>query len=93
MNDQKSSSDLKKAFTTIFVVLFIDQAVKFYIKTHFYYNESIDVFGLEWFKIQFVENPGMAFGWQIPFLPDESAKILLTLFRIIAASFIGYYLW
>ncbi len=93
MDHSTSSSDLKKAFITILAVLFIDQAVKFYIKTHFYYNESVDVFGLEWFKFQFVENPGMAFGWEIPFLGKDSAKILLTVFRIVAVSFIGYYLW
>ena len=93
MNDHKSSADVKKALATIFAVLFIDQAVKFYIKTHFYYNEAIDVFGWEWLKLQFVENPGMAFGWEIPFLEAESAKILLTVFRIVAVSFIGYYLW
>ncbi|MFM7022514.1 MAG: lipoprotein signal peptidase [Flavobacteriales bacterium] len=93
MDEHKSKSDLTKALITIVAVLFIDQAVKFYIKTHFYYNESVDVFGLEWLKIQFVENPGMAFGWQIPFLSPQTAKILLTLFRIVAVSFIGYYLW
>lgn len=60
------------------IVLF-DQAVKFYVKLHFTANEQIDVFS--WFKIHFVENPGMAWGWE---LGDGGSKwkIFLTLFRL-----------
>jgi signal peptidase II len=39
-----------------------------------------------------VENPGMAFGWEIPFLGPDGAKILLSLFRIVAVGVIVYYL-
>ena len=37
-----------------------------------------------WFDLHFVENPGMAFGWEIPFLGPDGAKILLSLFRIMS---------
>ncbi len=93
MEEVQNKSQLKKALITILAVLLIDQLVKFYIKTTFQLGESVPFLGLSWFEIQFVENPGMAFGWKIPFLEDDSAKILLTLFRIIAVSLIGIYLW
>ena len=44
----------------IFLVLLLDQAVKFYIKTSFVLGESVDVFS--WFHIVFVENEGAAWG-------------------------------
>ena len=53
----------KITFITIFI-LFLDQFSKIYIKTHFELGESIPVFGLEWFRLTFVENPGMAYGFQ-----------------------------
>lgn len=69
----------------IVVLLAIDQWVKIYIKTHFTIGESVDVFG--WFKILFVENNGMAFGIEV------ISKLFLSLFRLIACGFIGYYLY
>ena len=93
MEEQVNRSQLIKAAITIFTVLLIDQVVKFYIKTNFVIGESVDFLGLSWFQIQFVENPGMAFGWEIPFLPKGTAKLVLTSFRIIAVSFIAVYLW
>lgn len=42
------------------MLLAIDQAIKIYIKTHFYYGEELYVFGLQWFWLHFLENPGMA---------------------------------
>ena len=34
----------------------------------------------------------MAFGWEIPFIGAEGAKIILSIFRIIAVGLIMYYL-
>lgn len=93
MDQLSDNSQLKKAFITIFAVLLVDQVVKFYIKTTFLLGDSVDFLGLSWFQIKFVENPGMAFGWEIPFLSPDVAKLMLTSFRIIAVSLIGYYLW
>lgn len=72
-----------------FLVLFIDQALKFYIKLNFHYNETYEVLG-QAFKLHFVENEGMAFGWK---LSGDYGKIILTSFRIAAVGFIAYYLY
>jgi signal peptidase II len=69
-------------------VLLIDQWVKYYIKTHFFLGEEVDVMG-NWFKIHFTENYGMAFGMEFG---GKSGKLLLTLFRLIAIGFIGWYI-
>lgn len=81
---------LKKAFFIVFLILLVDQLVKVYIKTHFYLGESIQVFGLNWFQIYFVENEGAAWGAQ---LPGEYGKLALSLFRLIIAPLIGYWLY
>jgi signal peptidase II len=65
----------------VLLVLFVDQVVKFYIKTHFYIGEEIKVFGFNWFRLHFVENEGMAWGWK---MGGEWGKIALTLFRLVA---------
>lgn len=43
----------------------------------------------DWFIIHFTENPGMAFGMV---LQGEYGKLILSLFRIVAVSLIGWYL-
>lgn len=79
---------LKKAGLFIFAILLVDQVSKMYIKTHFMLGDEIKVF--EWFRILFIENEGMAWGAQIP---GEYGKLALTLFRLVAIVFIGYWLW
>lgn len=44
----------------------------------------------DWFRIHFTENEGMAFGMK---LGGDYGKLLLSLFRIGAVGFIGYYLY
>jgi len=80
---------LKKAFLIVFVVLLIDQTLKFWIKTHLALGEEINVFG-NWFIIHFTENPGMAFGMQFA---GNYGKLMLSIFRLIAIGGIGYYLY
>jgi len=77
-----------KAISLIIFVLFIDQLVKIEIKTTMTIGESITVFG-NWFFIKFIENPGMAFGLDIP---GKQGKPILTIFRIAAVIAIGWYL-
>lgn len=85
---------LKKASLIIIIILLIDQISKFYIKTHFVIGEEVKVF--EWFKILFVENNGMAWGAKLSdftdLISDRTAKVILTLFRIVAIFGIGYWL-
>ncbi|MCD8235674.1 MAG: lipoprotein signal peptidase [Prevotellaceae bacterium] len=79
----------KKAFVSLIVilsVLVIDQLIKVGVKTGMYLGERIHV--TDWFQLVFVENPGMAFGWEI-----EGGKLFLTLFRMVAVAGIGWYIF
>jgi signal peptidase II len=80
---------LKKAYLIVFLILLIDQISKIYIKTHFKLDEYIEVLGLDWFRIHFIENEGMAWGAEIP---GAYGKLFLTLFRIVAVVGIGWWL-
>tara|TARA_R110002049_G_scaffold295970_1_gene483801 strand:- start:679 stop:1299 length:621 start_codon:yes stop_codon:yes gene_type:complete len=86
---------LKKSILLIILILLIDQISKVYIKTHFALHESVDVFS--WFKIYFIENDGMAWGTKISdfvsFISDRTAKVALTMFRVVAIFGIGYWLY
>ncbi|MCR5240454.1 MAG: lipoprotein signal peptidase [Prevotella sp.] len=73
------------AVLVVFAVLLIDQAIKIWVKTSMTLHESIHV--TDWFYITFIENNGMAFGMQL------GSKIILSLFRVIAISALGYYIW
>jgi signal peptidase II len=79
---------LRKAYILIFIILFVDQVSKIYIKTHFVLGEEVSI--LSWFKILFIENEGMAWGTEIP---GAYGKLFLTVFRLIAVTAIGYWLW
>jgi len=80
---------LKKAIFIIILVLLIDQISKIYIKTHFVLSQEINVLGLDWFRIHFLENNGMAWGKEFG---GRSGKLFLTLFRLFAIAGIGYWL-
>ena len=73
------------AILVVFAVLLIDQMIKIWVKTSMTLHESIHV--TDWFYITFIENNGMAFGMQL------GSKIILSLFRVIAISALGYYIW
>ncbi len=55
------------------------------MKTHFYLGESHEIFS--WFQLVFIQNNGMAFGWEI------GSKLLLTLLRIVTVGFLIFYIW
>ena len=85
---------IKKSFLIIILVLLVDQVSKIYIKTHFALGDSYEVF--EWFKIHFIENSGAAWGAKLnDFLPisEDTAKLILTVFRLFAVAGIGYWLF
>ncbi len=85
----QKSAVLKALLIFIALVLFIDQALKFYIKTHFCYNEDILIGGLDWARLHFVENEGMAFGITFDW---EYGKLLLSLFRVLMVVGLIWYL-
>ena len=65
-------------------ILLIDQIIKIWVKTHMTLHEQIEIFS--WFKIVFIENNGMAYGMEI------GSKLVLSLFRVVAVSVLGYYI-
>ena len=73
----------------ILLLLIVDQVVKIWIKTTFTLDESVDVLG-DWFKLRFIENPGAAYGFE---LGGKYGKLILSLFRVVAVSLIGYYIY
>ena len=90
---------LKKSILLVLLILILDQISKVYIKLNFpltlYGQAALLDWG--WFKILFVENKGMAWGAKIsdfiPFISDETGKLLLTSFRIFAVPIIFYWLY
>ncbi len=77
------------AIITVILAILIDQISKMYVKTHFRLGEEVIVFA-NWFKIHFTENNGMAWGFEFG---GKAGKLFLTLFRIVAVTGIGYWLW
>jgi signal peptidase II len=78
-----------KVIFLVFLVLGLDQAMKIGVKTHMEYGSEVNLFGFEWAKLHFVENNGMAFGWD---LGGPYGKLALSLFRIVAVFFLGYFI-
>ena len=71
----------------IFSVIFIDQALKIFIKTNFNLGEELKI--TDWFILHFLENNGFAFGYEFFGRPG---KLMLTLFRLGASIFIFFWL-
>lgn len=70
---------------TVLVVLILDQWLKIWVKLNMEYGDEFKIAGLEWARIHFVENEGMAFGISIG---GNTGKLLLSLFRIAAVGFL-----
>jgi signal peptidase II len=66
-------------------VLVIDQIIKVCVKTGMHLGERIEI--TSWFSLVFVENNGMAFGWEL-----WGGKLFLTLFRVVAVCLIGWFI-
>jgi len=70
----------KIAFVTLLILL-IDQASKIYVKTNFELNESIPVIN-GFFNKTFVENPGMAYGFQFGGIIGKYFLVIVRIFLI-----------
>lgn len=76
--------------TIVYTILFslllivIDQIIKIWVKTNMVEHQMYSI--TSWFKIYFIENEGMAYGITL------GSKLFLTFFRIIAMSFIAYFI-
>lgn len=80
---------MKKALLIILLVLLADQALKVWVKLTFFYDTAIPILGNKGY-LHFIENRGMAFGMEFG---GAWGKLLLTLFRIVAVSAIGFSLF
>jgi signal peptidase II len=80
---------LRNAVLIIALIIIADQALKIWIKTSFPFGPIKDVMGIPWFKLHFIENKGMAWGWEFG---GEWGKMILTLFRLAAVIFGTWYL-
>ncbi|RPH33824.1 MAG: lipoprotein signal peptidase [Bacteroidales bacterium] len=78
-----------KSILLVLLILLFDQVFKIWIKTHMVIGDEYHVLG-NWFIIHFTENNGMAFGMEFW---GKSGKLFLSLFRIVAISGIGYYIY
>lgn len=75
-------------FLLVFVLVFLDQWIKIYIKLNYPLGEVTRF--ADWFIIHFTENPGMAFGME---WGGKSGKLALSIFRILASLVGIYYLY
>jgi len=78
-----------KSLIIIFLILIADQVLKIWVKTTMSLGDEFVVFK-DWFILHFVENNGMAFGFEFA---GEYGKMFLSIFRILAVIAIGWYLF
>lgn len=89
---------MRVLFATLLIVI-TDQVTKLLVKggtipllnlkvEGMQYGQSKNIIG-DFFKLTFVENPGIAFGIDV----NETSKLLLSIFTLLAAIGIFYYLW
>lgn len=72
------------AISIVALVIIIDQILKIWVKTSFYWGQDVEVFS--WFHLKFIQNNGMAFGMEM------GPKLFLTLFRIIVVALLIWYM-
>lgn len=77
----------KKTIVTVVLIvalLVIDQVIKIWVKTHLTIGEQIVI--APWFRIEFIENKGMAWGMQL------GSKLFLSVFRVVAVGLLVWYI-
>lgn len=70
------------------LVIGLDQLSKYLVHTHMILGEAVPLIG-NTLKLLYTENPGMAFGVE---LPPPYGKLLLTGFRLLAVGGLSYYI-
>lgn len=98
--ENRQSKAVRKFFLIAFAIVLVDQISKFIVKLNMELaGEPIYVLG-DLFKIYFIENNGAAFGLTVGHLlegigvtiSDETGKLILSVFSIIAVIVIGFVL-
>lgn len=95
----RSHLDKFRYFYVALLVILLDQGVKFAVKFNMLENQSVQVIG-DTFKIHYIENNGAAFGLTVGDifnsigieLAPVAAKLILTLFSLMAVILIVYFL-
>ncbi len=83
---------IKHVTILVIALVLLDQLLKIWIKTNLCIGEAIDIFS--WFKLQFVENNGAAFGMQLSSSGGfDWGKLLLSLFRVVMIGLLGYFVY
>jgi signal peptidase II len=72
----------------ILAIILADQGLKIWVKTSMYYGQQINLLG-SWFRLFFIENEGMAWGWKFG---GNWGKLILTIFRLVAVVFGIFYI-
>lgn len=81
------NKSVQLALFIVLGVLLLDQATK--IWSFFVLREETEILVLgHWFRLHYVENPGMAFGIT---LGGDSGKLVLTVFRMLLSSALAWY--
>ena len=86
---KRKHKGLTASLIIVVIILLLDQVLKIWVKTHMSIGQEIPVLG-NWFKLLFIENPGMAFGWMGS---DGIVKFLLSIFRIVAVILLFFLLF
>lgn len=81
---------LRNTILIIALIIIADQVLKIWIKTSYPFGHVTNVLGMDWFRLYFIENKGMAWGLEFG---GEWGKMLLTLFRLAAVTFGTWYLY
>jgi signal peptidase II len=79
---------IRTVVIVILAIILADQGLKFWVKTSMLYGQQINLIG-HWFRLYFIENEGMAWGWKFG---GEWGKLILTIFRLVAVIFGVFYI-
>ncbi len=84
---EKLTSQFRWRALAVLVLLLVlsDQILKIWVKLNFQLGEEMPILGLDWARLRFVENKGMAFGWLIG---DEWGQTFLAIIRVFAIAFL-----
>ena len=85
---KQTALKLRNVTLLILLIIIVDQTLKIWIKTSYPFGDT-EITGLSWFKLYFIENKGMAWGWEFG---GGWGKMILTLFRLAAVIFGTWYL-
>ncbi|WP_185864914.1 lipoprotein signal peptidase [Blattabacterium cuenoti] len=77
---------MKRSFFIILPIIVLDQLLKIYVKTHFRLGDEFYIFSF--FRINFIENPGIAYGF---FINKSYGKIILSIIKVILIIIISIF--